>query len=134
MSFYWNSESETFIPNSVWESSLDLHYGVFELIEADIIHEMMKDIFQSKAGIQNNFILDPFSLRIQFGLRNYYNLNVDDYKYRVAIENEKLRIKMRPEIEVIVTPISGENNIPSPILRTIAPAANAKTAAIGSQI
>jgi hypothetical protein len=53
-----------FIPTSVWEQSQDFNYGVFELIEADIIHEMMKDIFASKVGIQNNFILDPFSLRI----------------------------------------------------------------------
>ena len=86
-----------FVPTSVWEQSQDLTYGVFELIEADIIHEMMKDIFQSKVGIQNNFILDPFSLRVQYGLRNYYNLNVDDYKYRIAIENEKLRLNFRPK-------------------------------------
>jgi hypothetical protein len=64
ISVYWNSDSEMFVPTSVWEQSQDLTYGVFELIEADIIHEMMKDIFQSKVGIQNNFILDPFSLRI----------------------------------------------------------------------
>lgn len=62
ISIYWNSESEMFVPTSVWEQSAGLTYGVFELIEADIIHEMMKDIFQSKVGIQNNFILDPFSL------------------------------------------------------------------------
>lgn len=29
-------------------------------------------------------------------MRNYYNLNVDDYKYRIAVENEKLRINLRP--------------------------------------
>ena len=86
-----------FIPYSVWEQSHGLNYGVFELIEADIIHEMMKDIFQSNGGIQNNFILDPFSLRIQYGFRNYYNLNVDDYKYRIAVENEKLRLNFRPK-------------------------------------
>ena len=86
-----------FIPTSVLNQSHGLNYGVFEIIEADIIHEMMKDIFQSKVGIQNNFILDPFSLRIQFGLRNSYNVNTDDYKYRIAIENEKLRLNFRPQ-------------------------------------
>ena len=69
---------------------------MFELIEADIIHEMMKDIFNSNFGIQNNFILDPFTLRIQYGLRNKYNKDKDDYKYRIAIENEKLKINFRP--------------------------------------
>ena len=51
ISVYWNSESEMFIPTSVWEQSMGLTYGVFELIEADIIHEMMKDIFQTKVGM-----------------------------------------------------------------------------------
>lgn len=57
---------------------------------------MMKDIFEQKVGIQNNFILDPFSLRVQYGIRNKYNLNTDEYKYRIAIENEKLRVNMKP--------------------------------------
>jgi hypothetical protein len=56
--------SEMFIPNSVWEQSVDLKYGIFELIEADIIHEMMKDIFSQRVGIVNNFLIDPFSIRI----------------------------------------------------------------------
>lgn len=37
--------SEMFIPTSVWDQSYDLEYGIFELIEADTIHEMMKDQF-----------------------------------------------------------------------------------------
>ena len=37
--------SEMFIPTSVWDQSHDLNYGVFELIEADMVLQMMKDIF-----------------------------------------------------------------------------------------
>ena len=44
ISCYWNSMSEMFIPTSVYESSVDLPYGVFEVLEASIILEMMKDI------------------------------------------------------------------------------------------
>jgi hypothetical protein len=43
--------SEMFIPSSVWEQSNGLKYGIFELIEADIIHEMMKDMFNNKVGM-----------------------------------------------------------------------------------
>jgi len=90
--------SEMFIPNSVWESSLSLKYGIFELIEADIIHEMMKDIFTSKVGIVNNYLIDPFSIRIQFAFRNWYNMNSDEYKYRIAVVNEKVRVNLNPLI------------------------------------
>lgn len=38
VSLYWNSMSEMFIPTSVWQQSLGLEFGVFELIEADMIH------------------------------------------------------------------------------------------------
>ncbi len=37
MSLYWNSMSEMFIPNSVYDQSRDLRYGIFEVIEADMI-------------------------------------------------------------------------------------------------
>ena len=45
--------SEMFIPNTVWEMSQQskYKYGIFDFIEADIIHEMMKDIFTVKHGI-----------------------------------------------------------------------------------
>ena len=45
ISLYWNSISEMFIPMSVWEQSIGMEYGVFEFIEADMIHYFMKDIF-----------------------------------------------------------------------------------------
>tara|TARA_B110000285_G_C15134673_1_gene626036 strand:- start:3084 stop:3362 length:279 start_codon:yes stop_codon:yes gene_type:complete len=64
ISFYWNSMSEMFIPTSVYEQSVDLPYGVFEVLEASIILEMMKDIFTQKHGINNDYLIDPFSCRI----------------------------------------------------------------------
>ena len=45
MCVYWNTMSEMFVPTSVWDQSYDLEYGIFELIEADTILEMMKDQF-----------------------------------------------------------------------------------------
>ena len=53
-----------FIPSSVWQSASDFKYGVFELIDADSIHGMMKDIFEHGLGMENNYLIDPFSLRI----------------------------------------------------------------------
>ena len=41
LSCYWNSMSEMFIPTSVYDQSTDLRYGIFELIEADMILTMM---------------------------------------------------------------------------------------------
>ena len=64
--------SEMFIPTSVWDQSFDLQYGVFELIDADLIHEMMKDIFTHSQGMTNSYVIDPFSVRIQFAFRNSY--------------------------------------------------------------
>lgn len=65
--------SEMYIPSSVWDASLDCRYGVFELIEADIILQMMKDVFSSKVGMMNTFLVDPFTLRIQLAFRNSYD-------------------------------------------------------------
>lgn len=48
ISLYWNSMSEMFIPTSVWDQSFDQQYGIFEFIDADLVHEMMKDIFTKK--------------------------------------------------------------------------------------
>ena len=56
--------SEMFIPDSVWQQSHQHEFGIFHLIEADIIHEMMKDIFTQRVGMHNNYLVDPFSVRI----------------------------------------------------------------------
>ena len=96
ISFYWNSMSEMFIPNSVWEQSINMQYGVFELIDASMIHEMMKDMFDSRVGMQNEFIIDPFSMRIQFAFRNWYDMGSDEYKYRIAVLQEKIRVNVSP--------------------------------------
>ena len=85
-----------FIPTSVWQQSLDLKFGVFEIIEADMLLEMMKDMFNTKLGIQNNYILDPFSIRIQLAFRNSYDMLTDDYKYRIAVVNDKIRLNINP--------------------------------------
>jgi hypothetical protein len=64
MSVYWNSMSEMFIPTSVYDQSHDLRYGIFEVIEADMVLQMMQDIFSQKVGIINNYILDPFTYKM----------------------------------------------------------------------
>ena len=102
ISLYWNSLSETFIPTSVWKQSFDLKYGIFELIEADMILEMMKDMFTNKVGMDNNYIIDPFSFRIQFAFRNSYDMMNDEYKYRIAIVNEQVRVNINPSTLVDV--------------------------------
>lgn len=93
---YWNSLSEMFIPNSVWETSKEFKYGIFELIDADFLHTMMKDQFTERPQLQNQHLIDPFNLKIQFAFRNTYNLISDEYKYRIAIMNEKVRVNLNP--------------------------------------
>jgi len=75
MSVYWNSLSEMFIPTSVYDMSLgdEFKYGIFEFIEANIIHDMMKDMFNNKIGMQNSYLIDPFSSRIQIAMRTSYD-------------------------------------------------------------
>lgn len=46
--------------------------------------------------MQNSYIIDPFSIRIQFAFRNSYNPSVDDYKYRVALVHDKVKININP--------------------------------------
>jgi hypothetical protein len=95
ISLYWNSMSEMFIPTSVWDQSFGEQYGIFEFIDADLVHEMMKDIFDKK-GIQNSYVIDPFTTRIQFAFRNSYDMFKDEYKYRIAVINEKVRLNCNP--------------------------------------
>ena len=90
--------SEMFIPTSVWDQSYDLEYGAFELIEADTIHEMMKDHFNQKVGMKNQFLLEPFSYQMQFSMRNSYSQEKDEYKYKIAVGMEKLKINLNPPI------------------------------------
>jgi hypothetical protein len=57
---------------------------------------MMKDMFTSRVGMSNNFLMDPFTVRIQFAFRNSYNRNTDDYKYRIAIITDKIKLNVHP--------------------------------------
>lgn len=98
LSIYWNTMSEMFVPTSVWDQSYELPYGIFELIEADIILQMMKDQFNQKVGMKNQFLVEPFSYQMQFAIRNSYNMQKDAYKYKVAIGIEKVRINMNPSV------------------------------------
>jgi hypothetical protein len=67
-----------------------------------MILEMMKDMFTKRVGMENNYIIDPFSLRIQFGFRNSYDISTDDYKYRIAIVNDKIKVNINPNTLVDV--------------------------------
>lgn len=46
--------------------------------------------------MNNEYLVDPFSCRIQFAFRNTYNPDNDEYKYRVAIVNDKIRLNIKP--------------------------------------
>ena len=96
LSLYWNSMSEMFIPTSVYDQSTDLRYGIFELIEADMILTMMQDIFSQKVGITNNYLIEPFTYSMQFALRNSFNMKKDLYKYRMFIGIEKIKCNFHP--------------------------------------
>jgi hypothetical protein len=88
--------SEQFVPTSVWEASHAFQYGVFELIPADTIHDMMKDIFTGRIKMDNTFLVDPFSFRMIFAFRNSYDPMQDAYKYRIEVLNEKIRVNVDP--------------------------------------
>ena len=72
------------------------------MIDADSLHSMMKDVFSHGLGMENNYLIDPFSLRIQFGFRNSYDPQTDEYKYRISIVNDKVRVNVRPDTLVDV--------------------------------
>ena len=46
--------------------------------------------------MQNSYIMDPMTCRIQFAFRNSYDPLQDEYKYRIAIVNEKVKININP--------------------------------------
>lgn len=89
--------SEMFIPNSVWDQSHQLQYGIFELIEADMILEMMKDTFNQKVGLLNQYIVSPFTYQMQLAFRNTYKPSTDPYKYKIVISIEKLQLNLTPQ-------------------------------------
>jgi len=98
ISFYWNTMSEMFIPTSVWDQSHEFEYGIFEVLEADSILEMMKDIFNNKMGIHRQYIIDPFTYSMQFAFRNSFDEKKDEYKYKFKIKMEKMRMNLTPQI------------------------------------
>jgi hypothetical protein len=57
---------------------------------------MMKDTFTNQVGMTNNYLLDPFTVRVQFAFRNSYDRNRDDYKYRIAVITEKVKVNLHP--------------------------------------
>ena len=97
ISVYWNSFSEMYIPTSVWDQSRKLKYGIFEVMDATLILEMMKDMFTNKVGMQNQYIMDPITYRMQFSFRNTYKHSQDSYKYKLAIMINKIQINMNPQ-------------------------------------
>jgi hypothetical protein len=40
--------------------------------------------------------MDPMTCRIQFAFRNSYDPSKDEYKYRIAIVNEKVKVNINP--------------------------------------
>jgi hypothetical protein len=97
-SLYWNSLSETFIPHAVWEESKNLKYGIFEMIDADTVYEMMNDIFKKRMGLENSYLLEPFTFRFQLSFRTSFDPMVDEYKYKIAILNDKVKVVLNPLI------------------------------------
>ena len=56
----------------------------------------MKDIFSNKIGVKNSYILDPFTYQMQFAFRNTFNMHKDLYKYKIAINIEKVCLNLDP--------------------------------------
>ena len=90
--------SEMFIPTSVYDQSHDFQYGIFELIEADIVLGMMKDVFTQQVGMKSNYIIEPFTYSMQCQFRNSFNANKDMYKYMIKINVQKVILNMNPSI------------------------------------
>lgn len=47
-------------------------------------------------GVENSYILDPFTYQMQFAFRNSFDMNKDLYKYKIAISIEKVRLNFDP--------------------------------------
>lgn len=89
--------SEMFIPTSVWDQSHQFNYGIFELIDADMILGMMKDTFNQKVGLENQYIMNPLTYSMQFAFRNNYDRAKDAYKYRLSVSIEKVCFNIKPQ-------------------------------------
>lgn len=57
---------------------------------------MMKDIFAKKAGFENEYFVDPFNVRVQLSFRNTYDPDNDEYKYRIGVLADKVKINLNP--------------------------------------
>lgn len=97
---YWNSKSEMIVPTSIWESSEHLEFGVFELIDADTIQSLMKDIFSHEFGLSHTFLVDPLTYRMQISLRSEYTNLKDDYKYRISMWLQKVQLNLNPSMAI----------------------------------
>ena len=86
-----------FIPSSVWDQSRELTYGVFELIEANTILEMMQDVFTQRVGVQNSYFLEPLTYNMHFSLRSDFQAKRDNYKYKISIAIDKLTFNLFPD-------------------------------------
>lgn len=98
VSIYWNSKSEMIVPNTIWESSDHSKFGVFEVIDADTIQSLMKDIFTREFGMNNTYVVNPFTYRMQISLRSEYANMKDEYKYRISMWLQKVQVNIMPRM------------------------------------
>ena len=71
LAIYWNSESEMYIPTSLWESTRHLKYQIFEAMPADSLKEIMTEPFNLEGKKSKYFyLLDPTTLTIHINFRN----------------------------------------------------------------
>ena len=68
LKIYWNSQSEMFIPISLWEQTKHLEYQIFDAMPADVLYELMMDFFnpEDKRIHQQDIVIEPFDSYMSF--------------------------------------------------------------------
>jgi hypothetical protein len=48
--------------------------------------------------MQQQYLIEPFNIRIQFSFRNSYDADNDEYKYKIGVMADKVKLNLNPMI------------------------------------
>ena len=48
--------------------------------------------------MQQQYLIEPFNIRIQFSFRNNYDADNDEYKYKIGVMADKVKLNLNPMI------------------------------------
>jgi len=101
MRIYWNTKSESYVPNSLQELTKGNRKHIFEAMDEDILRELMLQVFdhvetdqkylygnERFPGAKFQYLLDSFSIDSHISYFNVSNSEVEkleDHRFRVGL-------------------------------------------------